>query len=297
MKKIIIYLLILTLSLLSACANSSVEESKASKERGVQSTERESTNQEKDSKVGQEDSFIFQYNDIELKLDKDLKDLIVLDDPYLVYRDQTLPEQDIILGTFESMSLEEWETWNGDYALANYDDSNLVHVFNVIFDWPYSEGEYTAQYEQYMYTLQLLVNNFMRNDYIIPTIIMEQVPDPLVVQDQKAGVEISRSMYQDLENWYTTLTTSFKNEMSLDEKYEMISTIQQEIEQEYPEFRQIPFPSIELAENIIQAFSLLSEWIEFPYKSEKLNHLVMDNQLEQLRQFLEVIDTQIKEFE
>lgn len=298
-KSVSLFLLLFTLILLSACSNSSADDSKAKKEQDIQSNEQKEKGSAEHVNNAEEKPFIFQYDNLEIELDKSLKDSLDINDTAFFYSDEILTEQDIMIGTMTSMSLDEWENgnWNGGYALVYYDHNGVAYIFEFYYDWPYSNNEFTSQYENYVYTFESLVKNLLIYGFHSTDLKMKQAIPVQLDLNQEYGIEVSRVIYRDLQNWYTTLKTSFENEISLKEKYQVISTVGQEVEQAYPEFRQIPFPSIMLGENIVNATNLLKEWSESPYRAEKASHLNIDNKVEMLRQYLEVIDKQITELE
>ncbi|MEK6455811.1 hypothetical protein [Caldifermentibacillus hisashii] len=318
MKKRIQFMLLLAVLLLSACSSASVEESggEETKEKitqDVQPTDqskKESTEQENDE---EENKFIFRYNSnnssLEIELDKRLKDSLVINVADFYYRDKTLLRQDIFLGTITSMPLVEWENqnyWDRDYSFVYYDHNNqIIYLFKPDYGEPYTDyvnelntnDNVPAEYENYVYTYESLINSLLNYGFVSSDLIMKQSIPKQLDSNQEIGIDISRSMYQDLQNWYSTLNSSIKNEMSIEEKYKVISNTQLEVEQKYPELRQIPFPTLELSVNIVNCIDLLKGWTEIPYRADEANHLYIDNRIKMLRQNLEVVDKQLKEFE
>lgn len=246
-----------------------------------------------------------------IDLDENIGDELIIEEgetTTIYYQDQALLKENVLIGTIYRISPDEWNNLVFEEKVNSYvtydEDADMINMYVQEITNPYSEyvnellspsDEIPEDYINYNVTKELFLASILDSDFTYGLISTEQSMPKAFNQNQIAGIDISERMYQDIAGWYDALENNISNEMTLDEKGDEIFRILTEVQETYPELRQIPFPTFEIGANITHTLDLLRGWYEYPYFADEPNHLLIENQISVIGQFAEVIESQLEE--
>ncbi|KAA0548392.1 hypothetical protein FZW96_07395 [Bacillus sp. BGMRC 2118] len=225
----------------------------------------------------------------------------------IYYDDQTLLKKKALIGSIESVTMDEWndmkdETQNVSYVL--YDEkngrahlyiSNPVDPYESYYEmdqdgFPFPLDEATAiQKAGALFSISLSQSNFMYSSVKVP----QEIPGELD-SNQVVGIDVSEGFYQDFKQWHETLANSIETG-SEDDVRQTIGNLSETAYTKYPEFRQIPFPTEELAHNIVEGINTFHWFHEHYGVPEEVVNLQIEELVYIQKQYLEAIEAQIQE--
>ncbi|WP_026907574.1 hypothetical protein [Paucisalibacillus globulus] len=280
------------------------------------SKDKDQSNSEKEVVEVKNDENIYTHpdNTFSIKLDERISDKLTIEDGdrevYIYYNDTTLLKEKVLIGSILAYSQEGWNKKrqeNPAGLVLHYED--FVYLYEANYDYAlYSNYQvadnledpaaitYPKEQLEYEKDYQLVLHGILNSGFIIGSIeLSQEIPNQLD-SNQQVGIDIATDMYEDLFDWYSRLDSALELK-GKEGFYEVFPDIYTERQVNYPELRQIPFPTYELSRNIVNALDMIYSLSELAYHEEETSIIYVENIVIGLGQYVDVINNQLKELQ